>query len=165
MLPQVTWRRKAAVLAFLAIASAILVIVPGSPPAARPSAAAAALPALSASVALSPARHGHDRAPLALPGIPALSVPLSAAQIGALWIAAGGSAAAQATAECIAWYESRDVPARGLWRIPAADDGRTIGGTQILISGSPSASARDAVALSRDGRDWHRFRGSSRCAG
>jgi hypothetical protein len=165
MLPQTTWRRKTAVLVFLAVASVILAVAPGGSSAARTSPAAEVLPVVKASVARSPGRQDADGARSASPGAPALSVPLSAAQVGALWIAAGGSPAAQATAECIAWYDSRDIPARGLWAIPAADDGRTIGGTQILISGSPSASARDAVALSRDGQDWHRFRGSARCAG
>jgi hypothetical protein len=79
---------------------------------------------------------------------------LSPAQIGALWLEAGGSPAAEGTAECIAHFESGD----NTNAISPTDD---FGEFQINASHGPAmatlnplANARAAVEISDDGTNW-----------
>jgi hypothetical protein len=79
---------------------------------------------------------------------------LTPAQIGALWLEAGGSPVAEGTAECIAHFESGGNTSA----ISPTDD---FGVFQINASHGPAmatldplANARAAVAISDDGRSW-----------
>jgi len=204
VLPRISWRARAIILALLAVAAVLLVVFPDGSSAARPVAAgqlsspvtdyAGSVPgaryaarlqhaerlsairasklraarlaarraaARKAAREASAARQDAGSSPSAPTGAAVVSGALSPAQVGAYWLAAGGSRAAEATAECIAWHESSDVPSKisptddwGLWQINAGNAGMQAGSTTIVISRDPLANARDAVALSRDGTDW-----------
>lgn len=93
---------------------------------------------------------------------PTASGALSAAQVGALWLEAGGSPSAKGTAECIAWHESTDVP--------SANNYFDNGGTQTswglfqISNGThempvpniddPLVNTEQAVLKSDDGSNW-----------
>jgi len=71
----------------------------------------------------------------------------------ALWVSAGGSPRAEATAACIAEHESGGDPGatgkageRGLWQIMPLHG--------ALSTYSPSGNARGAVIISGNGTDW-----------
>lgn len=117
--------------------------------------------ARKAATASSAGRQQAGSAPPASPGTGTFPGALSPAQVGAYWLEAGGPRWSEATAECIAFHESGDVPSKvsptddwGLWQINAGNAGMSVGGTTIVISTDPLVSARDAVALSRGGTDW-----------
>jgi hypothetical protein len=77
----------------------------------------------------------------------------SPSQLGALWLQAGGSPAAEGTAECIAHFESggnanaiSPTDDFGLWQIN--------GSHGALATLNPASNARAAVIISDDGTDW-----------
>jgi Lysozyme like domain len=111
--------------------------------------------------------------PAAAPPSPQPAYPsgqLTADQVGQLWLNAGGSAAAVATAECIALQESSDNTTKisptqdyGLWQINIGNAGRVIGRITIAVSLDSLTNARDAVALSGNGTDWSDWTTHSAC--
>jgi Lysozyme like domain len=75
-------------------------------------------------------------------------------QLGQLWLEAGGSPAAESTAECIAHFESGGNSSAisptddfGLWQINASHG-------PVMATLDPMGNARAAVAISDDGTDW-----------
>jgi hypothetical protein len=78
----------------------------------------------------------------------------SPSQLGQLWLEAGGSPAAESTAECIAHFESGGNSSAisptddfGLWQINASHG-------PVMATLDPMGNARAAVAISDDGTDW-----------
>jgi LysM repeat protein len=78
----------------------------------------------------------------------------SPSQLGALWLAAGGSPAAESTAECIAHFESggradalSPTDDEGLWQI-------NVPAHPALATYDPMGNARAAVIISGDGTNW-----------
>lgn len=108
--------------------------------------------ALQAATAARTASHPAAVAVAEVTPVAAGSGVLSAAQVGQLWLSAGGPASAEATAECIAWHESGD---RTDVLSPSDDEGLF----QINVSNAPTgemenpaANAAEAVRLfDRDG--------------
>jgi Lysozyme like domain len=79
----------------------------------------------------------------------------------ALWVAAGGPRRAERTAADIALAEStgwwRAVSPNddiGLWQIAASNRGQDVHGRVIRAVLAPLSNARDAIALSRRGKNW-----------
>jgi hypothetical protein len=91
---------------------------------------------------------------------------LSAAQLGALWLEAGGSSAAEPTAECIAEHESSGrinatdydgdgTIDRGLWQINSTHGS--------LSTYDPLGNARAAVEISDGGAAWGAWMTAGMC--
>lgn len=91
---------------------------------------------------------------------------LSAVQLGALWLEAGGSTAAEATAECIAEHESSGrinatdydgdgTIDRGLWQINSTHGS--------LSTYDPLGNARAAVEISDGGAAWGAWMTAGMC--
>jgi len=81
----------------------------------------------------------------------------SPSQIGALWLAAGGSPAAELTAECIAHFESggnsralSPTNDYGIWQINGSHG-------PAMATFDPMGNARAAIIISDNGRNWSQW--------
>jgi hypothetical protein len=88
---------------------------------------------------------------------------LSPSQIGALWLAAGGSPAAEGTAECIAHFESggritalSPTDDFGVWQINGSHG-------PAMATFDPMGNARAAIAISDDGTNWSAWTTAGDC--
>jgi hypothetical protein len=95
---------------------------------------------------------------------------LSYGGLEALWEDAGGSAAYAADAACIAHAESGGnqfatggVGEEGYWQINPVNDGRVANGYTVEASYSPVVNAKDAIAISDDGRTWAEWTTAGMC--
>ncbi len=204
MFESLSWRQRVIAAALLGAMVVVLAMWPSGSSAASSHAprAAAARPvrlpledsylsavrtAQSRRLLASSARVQRDTAPPAAVPSPAPSAPapatpvyaagpMSAAQIGQAWLAAGGSPWAEQTAICIADHESGGNPGAisptndyGLWQINGSNNGLVISGVPglgtvtVIVSLSVPVNARDAVALSRNGTDWSPWTTAGMC--
>jgi hypothetical protein len=88
--------------------------------------------------------------PAAPPVVTGSATQLTPAQVGALWVADGGSPGAESVAECIAWHESGD---RTNAVSPTGDYGLyQIHGNPAALN--PDVSTRIAISMSANGTNW-----------